>query len=285
MPESVNQLIASLLTGLLLLLTLQANAQQMRVATYNVRLDIASDSLNAWNNRMPYLTDLIRFHDFDIFGTQEVLHHQVQDMLKSLPGYAHIGVGRDDGKTGGEYSGIFYKKENYTLLKQGTFWLSETPDKPGKGWDADYPRICTWGHFRNNTSGKTFFFFNTHFDHRGEKARTESATLLLSKINEIATDQPVILTGDFNFDQNSPNYTLLRKPGTLQDAYEIAKVRFAPKGTFNAFSVAGTSDARIDHIFLSRHFQARRYGILTYLYGDGKLPSDHFPVMVELDFR
>jgi endonuclease/exonuclease/phosphatase family metal-dependent hydrolase len=273
------------LACILLLLSLQLEAQSLRVATYNVRVDIRSDSANAWNMRMPYLTGLIRFHDFDLFGTQEVFHNQLQDMQKNLPDYAHTGVGRDDGKTAGEYAGIFYKKEKVTLLKQGTFWLSETPEKPGKGWDASYPRICTWGQFRDNASGKTFFVFNTHFDHRGEKARKESVKLLLSRIEKLASNQPVIVTGDFNFDQSDPRHTLLHRSGTLQDAYELAKIRFAPKGTFNAFKATGTSDSRIDHIFLSRDFQVQRYGILTYLYGDAKLPSDHYPVMADLVFK
>jgi endonuclease/exonuclease/phosphatase family metal-dependent hydrolase len=269
----------------LLFLSLTATGQSLRVATYNVRYDNKSDTANAWNKRLPVLAGLIQFHDFDIVGTQEVLQHQVEDMQKQLPAYGHIGVGRDDGKAGGEFSGIFFKKDKFTLLQQGTFWLSPTPDKPSKGWDAALPRICTWGQFRDNASGRTFYFFNTHFDHQGEKARNESAKQLLSRIRQLPAGTPVILAGDFNFDQNSPNYQLLNDSKTLQDAYQQARVRFAPKGTFNGFKVSGTSDSRIDHIFLSKDMEVKRYGILTYLYGDGKLPSDHYPVMVELEMK
>ncbi|MHC2991841.1 hypothetical protein OB13_09640 [Pontibacter sp. HJ8] len=273
------------MTGILLLFGLQSGAQSLQVATYNIRYDNKSDTANAWHKRLPVLTGMIQFQDFDIFGTQEALHHQVQDLLEHLPGYAHIGVGRDDGKTGGEFSGVFYKKARFDLLKQGTFWLSTTPDKPSKSWDAALPRICTWGQFRDKVSGRTFFFFNTHFDHRGQQARAESVKLILKKIKEIAPKAPVILAGDFNFDQADENYTTLNKSGTLQDAYHKAKIRFAPMGTFNDFKVTDTTQRRIDHIFLTPAFQVQRYGILTFVYGDGKLPSDHFPVVTELEFN
>src|SRR5688500_14256837 len=126
MNKSLKTGIRYILAGMLLLFTLQTNGQSLRVATYNIRYDNKSDTANAWNKRLPFLTGIVEFHDFDIFGTQEVQHHQLQDMMKLLPVYAHIGVGRDDGKTGGEYSGIFFKKDRFELLKQGTFWLSAT---------------------------------------------------------------------------------------------------------------------------------------------------------------
>ncbi|WP_206683991.1 exonuclease/endonuclease/phosphatase family protein [Pontibacter beigongshangensis] len=128
------------------------------------------DTANAWNKRLPHLTGLVKLNDFDLFGTQEGLLHQLQDMNGQLPGYTYIGGGRDDGQQTGEFSAIFYKPDKLKLLKNGDFWLSETPAKPGKGWDADYPRICTWGQFRDNASGFTFYLFNVHFDHRGPKA-------------------------------------------------------------------------------------------------------------------
>ena len=116
-----------------------------------------------------------------------------------MPDFAWCGVGRDDGKEAGEYSAILYRKSRFRLLKTETFWLSPEPDKPGsKGWDAAYPRIVTWARFRDLVSGRTFFHFNTHFDHRGERARVESASLILRKVGEIARDQPFLLTGDFN---------------------------------------------------------------------------------------
>ena len=259
-------------------------AQSMRVATYNIRYDNAQDTANAWQQRLPHLTKLIRFQDFDVFGAQEVLYNQLQDMAGKLPGYAHIGVGRDDGKQAGEFSAVFYKTAKYQLLRQGTFWLSPTSTVPSKGWDAALPRICTWGQFKEKSTGFTFYFFNTHFDHVGVEARRESAKLLLAKVREMAGATPTILTGDLNIDQRNESYTILATSGVLKDAYQIANVVYAPNGTFNGFDSKRQTDERIDHIFLSPAFTATRYGILTETYAGGKLPSDHYPVAVEVQY-
>lgn len=263
---------------------LEVGAQTMKVATYNVRYDNTQDTVNAWSRRLPYLANLIRFQDFDVFGTQEVLHHQLQDMTRQLPGYAYTGVGRDDGKQAGEFSAIFYKQDKYELLKHGTFWLSPTSTVPSKGWDAALPRICTWGQLREKKTGFTFYLFNTHFDHVGVEARKESARLILAKVKEMAGATPVILTGDFNIDQRNESYTILSTASSLRDAYGLAQVVYAPSGTFNDFNSQRKTDARIDHIFLSPAFKATRYGILTETYGGGKTPSDHYPVAVELQY-
>ncbi|RYD45905.1 MAG: endonuclease/exonuclease/phosphatase family protein, partial [Verrucomicrobiaceae bacterium] len=182
--------------------------------TYNIRYDNPGDveKGNSWQQRAPVIAGLIRFHEFDVLGTQEAFHHQLLDLQKLLPDYAYVGCGRDDGKEAGEHAAIFYRKDKFTLLDSGTFWLSQTPEKPGKGWDADLPRICTWAKLRKNGDGKVLFAFNTHFDHRGVQARLESARLIVARIREIAKDEPVILTGDFNVDQTSESY------GSLHDS-------------------------------------------------------------------
>ncbi|MCX2741680.1 endonuclease/exonuclease/phosphatase family protein [Pontibacter anaerobius] len=262
-----------------------AQTHTMRVATYNIRYDNKSDTVNAWNKRLPVIADLVQFHDFDIFGTQEVQHHQLEGMAKALPGYGHIGVGRDDGKQAGEYAAVFYKKDKYKLEKQGHFWLSETPEKPGKGWDADFPRVCTWGEFRDQTTGYTFYLFNVHFDHRGEKARTESVKLIQQKIKEIAGKAPVILAGDFNFSQKDEKYTAMSTGSNLTPAFQLADKRYAPRGTFNGFEANRHTDERIDHIWLSSDFKVARYGILTDTYANGLFPSDHFPVVAEVKYE
>lgn len=276
-----------ILCAALLLLGVSANlsAQTLKVATYNIRYDNKQDTANAWKNRLPYMAKLIRFQDFDVFGTQEVLYNQLQDLAGQLPGYAHIGVGRDDGKQAGEFSAIFYKQDKYKLLKQGTFWLSPTSTVPSKGWDAALPRVCSWGQLQDKVSGFTFYFFNTHFDHVGVEARKESAKLILAKIKEMAGATPTILTGDFNIDQTNESYTILGTAGNLKDAYQTAQVVYAPNGTFNGFNPKAKTDARIDHIFLGPAFTATRYGILTETYGAGKTPSDHYPVAVELQYN
>ncbi|RYY35556.1 MAG: endonuclease/exonuclease/phosphatase family protein [Sphingobacteriaceae bacterium] len=285
--------------SVLLLATLfcfAANAQQLRVGTYNVRYKNDGDSLqgDGWAQRSPVLANQVKFHDLDIFGTQEGKYVQQQDLLKLLPDYSYIGVGRDDGKQGGEFASIFYKKNKFTLLQHGDFWLSPTPTKPEKGWDAMFPRICTWGKFKEKSTGLTFLFLNIHFDHVGVEARRESAKLILAKIKEMAGNKiPAILTGDFNVDQFNESYTLLNTSGLLRDAYELSPVKLATHGTFNAFNPNTVSESRIDHIFVTGKFKPLRYAILTDTYfGPSpanakpvlRVPSDHYPVMTVLAY-
>jgi len=253
-------------------------AQEFRVATYNIRYDARSDTGNLWADRSPHLFQLIRFHGFDIFGIQEGLKHQVEALKGGLPGFDYIGVGRDDGREAGEYSAIFFDTTKFEVVRHGTFWLAENTAVPNKGWDAALPRICTWGLFTDKRTGFQFFLFNTHFDHVGVDARRESASLIVKKAAELGSGIPMIITGDFNVDQHSDSYEVLNTGGVVKDAYELASFHYAPNGTFNNFDIRRVSESRIDHIFLSPPFQVERYGILTDSY-EGKLPSDHFPVM------
>lgn len=269
--------------AILLYMAGDMKAQMMQVATYNIRFDNPHDSLDLWQQRAPVIAGLVRFHDFDIFGIQEGQHHQLEELKENLAGYRYIGAGRDDGKEKGEYSAIFYKTEMFEVLNENTFWLSENPEQPGKGWDADYPRVCSWGQFKDKNTGFTFFLFNTHFDHVGEQARKESARLILEKIREIAAGAPVILTGDLNLGQDSEAYQTFSQSSLLQDTYDIAPVVYANSGTFNQFGYGEISDQRIDHIFVNNAFQVQKYGILTDTYF-GRYPSDHFPVVVELSY-
>lgn len=265
----------------------------MRIATYNLRYDNAGDASagNGWARRCPVIADLIRFHDFDIFGTQEGLARQLRDLQGRLPGYSYVGVGRDDGKDSGEHSAIFYKSSQFTVLSHGDFWMAPVTNRPNKGWDAALPRLCTWAKFRTGSSGREFYWFNLHMDHIGAVARRESARLVLDTIRKMAGKTPVVLTGDFNIDQENESYALINNSGFLRDAYVMADMRAAYKGTFNAFNPSLHSESRIDHIFLSNGFSVSRYGILTDSYtttnglpGDSatttnRLPSDHYPVM------
>ncbi|CAL1521455.1 endonuclease/exonuclease/phosphatase family protein [Chitinophaga sp. MM2321] len=299
-----------LLMACVVVLSYVSNAQQINVGTYNMRNDNnKSDALagNGWKQRLPVIASLIQFHDFDIFGTQECLHHQLEDVKGSMPGYDYIGIGRDDGKQAGEYSAIFYKTSKFKLLRKGDFWLSPITDRPNKGWDAVLPRICSWGEFREIKTGFTFYFFNLHMDHIGVTARAESAKLVLAKVKEMTGNKPTILTGDFNVDQNNDAYTLINNSGLLKDAYETTAMRYALNGTFNSFKPDGKTDSRIDHIFLTKQFEVKRYGILTDTYRservDGgkedtgnfpkevslskyvaRTPSDHFPVMAVVEY-
>ncbi len=285
---------------------------QMLVGSYNIRLKVSSDSVNGnvWGKRCQVMCDQLNFMSPDIFGTQEVLHVQLLDMLDRLDGYDYIGVGRDDGNTGGEYAAIFYKTDRLRLLDYGNFWLNETPDRPGLGWDAACIRICTWGKFASQTAtdDEAFYFFNLHMDHVGVVARREAAKLIVSKVREIAQGAPVIVTGDFNVDQNDEIYSIFTQSALLKDSYLASRIRFAENGTFNSFDTDLYTDSRIDHIFVSPGISVDAYGILTNSYwtpdNDSselmkghdapqeidfsryvrRQPSDHYPVFVRINF-
>ena len=197
---------------------------ELNVATFNLRMDTEKDGVNAWPNRKEMVKGLIRFHDFDIFGTQEGFKHML-DGVAELDGYAYIGAGRDDGEDAGEHSAIFYKTSRFDLLDKGNFWFSETPDVPGKGWDATCcNRICSWGKFRDKESGKVFYFFNSHYDHQGKVARRESSKLLIARIKQIAgTDATVFATGDFNVVPTDEPMVTLASDGLLLDSYDLSE--------------------------------------------------------------
>lgn len=276
------------LFALVALLCLAVQGQGLYVGTYNIRYENQGDYKkgNGWKQRCPVVCAQINFQHPDVLGTQEVLAEQLDDMKALLTDYDYIGVGRDDGKRKGEHTVIFYDRKTIRLLQQGHFWLSETPDKPGLGWDAACTRICTWGKFRSRKAGKTFYFFNLHMDHVGIVARRESAKLVVNRIKEIAKGAPVILTGDFNVDQKDEIYSIFTSSGLLKDSYEHSKQRFAENGTFNGFNPDRKTDSRIDHVFVSPCFNVMRYGILTNCYwsdNENRLPSDHYPVFVRLE--
>lgn len=299
---------------LFIILMLAVPAQEMLVGSYNIRYKNRNDSLNGnvWTKRCQVICDQVNFMNPLIFGTQEVLYNQLQDLQQGLDGYDYIGIGRDDGERGGEHEAIFYKKDQLTLLDSGNFWLSETPEKPGLGWDAACIRICTWGKFQVNAKKKkdrtTFYFFNLHMDHVGVVARREAAKLVVARIQEIANDARVILTGDFNVDQTNEIYNIFTDSGLLKDSYETARIRFAENGTFNAFKTEYFTTSRIDHVFVSPAITVEAYGVLTNSYwtknqiSDEALkasdapqeiwfsnttrrnPSDHYPVFVKIIF-
>jgi endonuclease/exonuclease/phosphatase family metal-dependent hydrolase len=271
-----------LFTALFALVCLHGWAQHLVVGTFNLRYDNPRDTGNLWVNRAPVASALIRFHQFDIFGTQEGLSNQLEDINNSLPEYQRYGLGRNDGKDGGEHSAIFFKKDRFELLKKGDFWLSETPDKPGLGWDATCcNRICSWVYLRDKQSNKKFYFFNAHFDHQGKIAREESSKLILKKMKEIAGDARAIFTGDLNGDHNSTWYQRLATSSYLTDCYSLAAHPYIFSASFNTFGKSLDKDGIIDHIFVTGKADVKRWGILTDSYR-GKFPSDHFPVLAEI---
>lgn len=268
-----------LIATLLFTIATGLRAQSFSIATFNVRYDNALDTGNLWINRAPVVANLIRFHDFDVFGTQEGLKNQLDDISLALPQYSRYGIGRNDGKESGEFSAIYYKKDKFRLLKNGDFWLSQTPDMPSLGWDATCcNRICSWVYLQDIQSRKKFYVFNVHFDHQGKIARIESGKLMLQKIKEIAGNEPILLTGDLNGDHNSEWYKTLANSDILKDTYREVQYPYANNSSFSSFGRNLDGMAVIDHIFMSKQFSAKKWGILTDSY-HGKFPSDHFPVV------
>jgi endonuclease/exonuclease/phosphatase family metal-dependent hydrolase len=257
-------------------------AQTIKVMTYNIRYDAPSDGVNQWPKRTHKVYDLIKKHDPDLIGLQEVLHHQLTDLIQNLPAYSYIGVGRDDGKTKGEYSAILYKKARFKAMDQNTFWLSETPAVPGsKSWDAAITRVASWGTFRDLKSNKEFLMINTHFDHIGVESRKNSAALLKQKAGEIAKDFPLIITGDFNCTRDDGPYQTIMDPKNVQLVDPAPK---NPPGTFCSFTVNSIACKAIDYIFHSQEWKSDAYQVITD--NDGKYyPSDHLPVAVELTLK
>ena len=263
----------------------------VRVMSFNVRYGRADDGPDAWPNRRDFAAETVRAFAPDLLGTQETLPFQRDDLLARLPGFAVVGVGRDDGKEGGEMAAVFYKTDRFEKLGEGHFWLSETPGVPGSvGWDAALPRICTWVKLRDRqagggAAGGEFWFFNAHFDHVGAAARAESAALLRTRIAEIARGGPAVLTGDFNAGPNDPPYAALFGPAessvTLTDTYRATHAAEPAVGTFNGFRPDPAGGARIDWIaatpgwsVLSAEIDRTRRG--------GRWPSDHTPVTAVL---
>ncbi len=255
--------------------------------TFNIRMNSAADGPNAWPLRKDIAAGTIAFHRPHIAGLQEVLRDQLADLQTLLPEYAWVGVGRDDGKEAGEYNPIFYLKARFRLLASSTFWLSETPDRPGvKGWDAACARVVTWARLRDDWTGETVVALNTHLDHVGETARRESAALILSALPRISQGAPCILTGDFNCTREEPAYRTLVSGDSsrpiLKDARDASAAKpYGPAYSFNGFNADARPGLPIDHIFVGSSFAVLRAGILPGSWG-GRFVSDHNPVLAEV---
>ena len=259
-------------------------SQDLKVMTYNIRLSVDSDKENSWNNRKQETMALMSYYHPDYFGVQEAVPQQMTDIKTTLTDYDYVGVGRDDGKNQGEYSAIFYDKNKLEVTKSGTFWLSETPEKPSKGWDAAYNRVCTYAFFKIKKTGKQFLAMNLHFDHVGDVARVNSAKLILEKIKKLnPKNVPLTLTGDFNLTDDSEPINIISK--SLTDSYyHSKKPHYGPKGTWQNFDINTPSTERLDYVFVkgfdvlsNRTINDRRENLLY--------PSDHFPILAEINFK
>ena len=257
-------------------------SQELSLMTYNIRYATVNDGENQWEKRKGFLVDQIAFYAPDVFGIQEGLEQQLSFIQDSIANYVYVGVGRDDGKKNGEFCAIFFNKEKLELISEQTFWLSPTPDKVSKGWDAALERICTYALFADKTNGHKFWVFNTHFDHIGETARENSAKLIVEKVNEINKDNfPVFVMGDFNLNENSKAISYLAS--VFNDSRSVSEAKpFGPHGTFTGFEFHNPVKDRIDYIFSSRNnVVIKQYAVLTDS-KESKYPSDHFPVLVKV---
>lgn len=261
------------------------NAQGLSVMTYNIRLDTESDGENQWGKRKDFLIGQIQFHEPMVFGVQEALPNQMDDLNKFLTDYESIGVGREDGKRKGEFSAIFYQPSKLKLKKSGTFWLSETPEKVSTGWDAALPRICTWAVFRLKKQKKNILVMNTHFDHVGVIARQKSMELMLVKAKEINDKHlPLIVMGDLNLEPDSGPIQWFSSQLT-DSRLAAADKAFGPEGTFNGWNIHEPVHRRIDYIFFSEDdFQLNKYAVLSD-FVNMHYASDHFPVFINLSLN
>ncbi|PCJ94621.1 MAG: endonuclease/exonuclease/phosphatase [Flavobacteriaceae bacterium] len=249
--------------------------------SYNIRYDTPNDGENWWEKRKEAVVDLLETYHPEIFGIQEGKHHQVQYLDSSLIHYTYIGVARDDGKTKGEYSAIFYDATKYKVSRKKTFWLSDQSKKVSVGWDAAMERVCTYGLFKHKESGKKIWVFNTHYDHIGVQAREMSSKLILSRIKKVnKAGYPVILMGDLNsIPGSNPITTITNK---LEDTFEVSTQEHeGPIGTFNGFDASRVLDNRIDYVFV------KNISVISHIHindkrTDGFFISDHLPVFISL---
>ena len=266
-----------------LFVSLSFYGQNLKMMTYNIRLDNPSDGENAWPNRKEYFTSQIQFYSPDIFGVQEATPNQVTDIASALPEYNKFGIGRE-GEGKGEACTIYYKKQRFQPQQSNTFWLSETPNVISKGWDAAYNRVCTYALFKDLKTKKIFWVFNTHLDHMGNEARVKGVELVLDKMKEVNLKKyPVFLMGDFNSEPDTPQIAAVKK--VMDDTKEVSKEKpFGPSGTFNDFKHDQPVTLLLDYIFISKNsvLKIQKHAVLSDS-KDLKYPSDHLPVLIEID--
>ena len=267
-----------------------ADAPPVRVMSFNIRYGTANDGDNHWDKRKAFLAETVAAYDPDLLGTQETLAFQRDYLAEKLPGYGVSAAGRDDGKEKGEMAALYWRQDRFEKTDGGHFWLSDTPDTPGsKGWDAALPRVVTWVKLtdRKAPGGKPVLFLNTHFDHKGQRARAESARLVRTKLEDLGKGCSIVVTGDFNAPEGSEPYRNLfgkaaDRESPVIDTYRAANpTRAKDEGTFSGFKPSATAGGRIDWVGCSRDWTVLKAAIDRTAH-DGRTPSDHFPVTANL---
>ncbi len=253
--------------------------------SYNIRLGSVDDGENHWNIRKQALVDLIDYYEPDFLGTQEGQQPQLDFMAQNLPHYSYVGKPRTNDPNG-EFTAIFYRTDKFEIVEQNTFWMSETPEKISKGWDAAYERISTYVLFKDKTSKKLFWMMNTHFDHIGKEARRNSALMMISKMEELKKkkDVPIFLTGDFNAVETDEPIQVLKTK--LQDTKNISEKKvYGPDYSFTGFKFPKNETEILDYIFIypSTKVKVKKVRVISDFYANGKYPSDHFPILTNFD--
>lgn len=269
---------------IVLLLFSSVYSQNLKVMTYNIRLDVASDGENAWTHRKEFLTNQVQFFSPDVMGIQEGLPSQIKYMKETLTDYKMIGHGRDEGDNG-EYSAIFYNVNKVKVERDSTFWLSKTPKKRSKDWDAAIERICTYGLFTDLKSLEKVWIVNTHLDHVGQQSRVNSMKLIEEHIKGINIESyPIVIMGDLNVEPD--NELIANLSQNFSDTKEVSELQFGPTGTFSGFKFDKPVTRRIDYVFVSKspQIQVKKYAVLSDS-KELKYPSDHLPVFVQLRLK
>lgn len=250
----------------------------LKVMSYNIRLGSAQDGTNSWSLRYLATGKMLKDQKPDVFGVQEALEYQIR-YIEDMCGYESVGVGREDGKKEGEHMSILWNKKKVSMMKWGTFWLSETPEKPSKGWDAECFRTATWALMKDKATGSKFYFVNTHLDHVGAEAQKNGLKLIVEKIAQLNDDgYPVVLVGDFNMEPG--NKTMAQVDAVMQSARNIA----AKTDSHDTFNGWGKGSGIIDYIYVSGFSSCPEYQTVTKRYEDRKFVSDHYPVFARLIF-
>jgi endonuclease/exonuclease/phosphatase family metal-dependent hydrolase len=257
-------------------------AEPITVMSFNIRYGTAPDGDNHWTLRRGFLFDVVREQDADIIGLQEALDSQIREITNAVPGYAVVGVGRDDGRAGGEFSAILVRKERYHVAAAGTFWFSDSPSEPGSAsWGNRYPRICTWARLIDR-DGTALWIFNVHLDHESQPSRERSTELLRRRIEmRPLPGEPVIVTGDFNVGEDNPAIRTLAGDKAFVDTFRVVHPDERQVGTYTAFKPGQLDGPKIDYVFVQRGTEVLSAEIIRTA-RDGRYPSDHFPVVARV---
>ncbi|MCF7974353.1 MAG: endonuclease/exonuclease/phosphatase family protein [Phycisphaerae bacterium] len=275
-----------------------ASPDTLSIMTFNIRYGSAGDGPNHWDLRKDLVFSVLEDQQPDVVGLQEALKFQIDQMTGAVPGYTVIGVGRDDGKTKGEYSALLYRTDRFDVLNSSTFWLSETPSVVASmSWNTACTRICTWALFKDKTSERRFYVYNLHLDHVSQEARVKGVKLVLERIAQRKTLAPAFVTGDFNAGETNPAITQIKTPTFkvktapdaapktvhLVDTFRAIHPHVETVGTFNGFRGTLTGE-KIDYVWVTDCLNIVAADILR-MNTSGRYPSDHFPVVATVQWK